>query len=469
MAQIHREPYITVAGLTDSKALIAWGAFYFEVGSSNSRFKLIEDKNLKNVNPPRKSSIGESSEPYGNAKVEYWEKTDPSNKKEITVDLSKKVNHVWIEDLKPNTKYQYRVFVGGTPWAEHKRHDWVDKPNQGMMLGNREYENEFTTYPRIDEATPDFAFAVIGDYGRGIKDPDDDNKQKEIAVALEKVVRQKDVRFVITTGDNIYGHGFFGRSDTGNEDSDWFFSHYQPYRYILNQIPFYPSCGNHDTDETEKSDDYIQLLDNFYISQRFFSSRDEGEAVKDKGLFFHFQFGKDVEFVSVDSSKHDGGDRAFSKDVNKSFIRNVFPAITDRPTAWRIPFFHHPPYVDGPSKSFDKYKDIRQQLVPLFEKAGVRLVFNGHEHNGQISLVNKIYYVLTGAAGELRDGKLKGQEEAHNIAWLPKHHFLLVEYKSGKMHITPYGEKNGEAVVLAEDIRRPNKEKFPIPLTIELS
>ena len=31
MAHVHREPYITLAGLTEDSALVAWGAFYFEV------------------------------------------------------------------------------------------------------------------------------------------------------------------------------------------------------------------------------------------------------------------------------------------------------------------------------------------------------------------------------------------------------------------------------------------------------
>ena len=140
---------------------------------------------------------------------------------------------------------------------------------------------------------------MLGDYGRGVRKPSTDrNRQREIAVALEKAVRQKGVRFVLTTGDNVYSGGA--------ADSDWFFTHYQPYRYILNRVPFYPACGNHDAGETESSDDYTQLLDNFYIRQRFFSGNDdEGEAVKETGLFYNFNFGSDVEFLAVDSAERE--------------------------------------------------------------------------------------------------------------------------------------------------------------------
>jgi hypothetical protein len=304
MAHIHREPYITLAALTESSALIAWGAFFFDVNGQemDGRFKIIEDKDLKFINPPRETSIGESSNFYGPARVQVLEKKNPGQVIEVEVKgetPESRVNHAWVNGLKPDTEYQYRVFVKDEPWAEEERRDWVFiNGKQGMFPNKRFYENEFRTYPLANQATPDLAFAVIGDYGRGVKKPStSENRQREIALALEQAVRTMGMRFVLTTGDNVYAGG--------GADSDWFFTHYQPYRYILNRVPFYPSCGNHDTDETEGSDDYTQLLDNFYIRQRFFSgNRDEGDAVKDKGLFYNFRFGRDVEFISIDSARH---------------------------------------------------------------------------------------------------------------------------------------------------------------------
>ena len=51
----------------------------------------------------------------------------------------------------------------------------------------------------------------------------------------------------------------------GDEDDDWFFTYFQPYRYVLNRVPVYPSIGNHDSGETEERDDRDQLMDNFYL------------------------------------------------------------------------------------------------------------------------------------------------------------------------------------------------------------
>src|SRR5215510_949204 len=474
MAHVHREPYITLAGLTEDRALIAWGAFFFDVNGQeiDGRFKLIEDKDLKFVNPPRATSIGESSSDYGPAKVLVWEKDgDPGQPIEVEVPSNSpntKVNHVWVEGLKPNTTYRYRVFVKNEPWAEEERRDWVTLGGkQGMFLNKGQYDNEFTTYPRATDPTPDFTFAVIGDYGQGMKKSD--SPQGKIAAALDLAVRTKGVRFVLTTGDHIYGQGLFHSSDTGDEDSDWFFTHYQPYRYILNRVPFYPTCGNHDTGETEKSDDYTQLLDNFYVRERFFSgNRDEGDAAKENGLFYRFRFGRDVEYIAIDSARPKNGDRAFMLPINSSILNQFLPAIAGTPDIWRIPFFHHPPYVDGPTKKNDK--DAETRLVKqIFEKAGVRLVFNGHEHNFQVSMHNKIHYVLSGAAGDLRPEPLRGDPMAHNIAWAPKHHFLLVEYKGGGMRVTPYGELQQGVLRPLAEVQKPDGRPFPLPLEISLN
>lgn len=468
MAHVHREPYITLAGLTEDSALISWGAFFFEVTGQeiDGRFKVIEDKDLKDINPPRESSIGESSNFYGAATVRVWENAGaPVVELQVSGDTPEsRVNHAWIRNLKPDTEYRYEVLVKGTPWANEERRDWVFlNGKQGMFPNKGRYDNRFRTYPRSTAVTPEFAFAVIGDYGRGVRKPStSSNRQREIALALEAAVRTKGVRFVLTTGDNVYSGG--------GADSDWFFTHYQPYRYILNQVPFYPSCGNHDTDETEGSDDYTQLLDNFYIRQRFLSGdHDEGEALKDNGLFYDLRFGRDVQFIAIDSAKQTpDSPRAFEKPSNTAFIRSVIPEIHGAPTTWRIPFFHHPPYVDGPS--YTNFTEVIKGLVqPIFEKGGVRLVFNGHEHNLQIAKQNNIHYVLTGSAGDLRPDKLFGAAESHNIAWAPEHHFMLVEYKGGKMSVTPYGElKHGklEPLTIVKD-RQGNP--FPLPLVVPLT
>jgi len=72
MPEFHAEPYIHLAGLSSTSALIAWGAFYFRVRSKGA-WKLVDDRDLEHVHPPRCDSIGVRSAPYGTARVNVFD------------------------------------------------------------------------------------------------------------------------------------------------------------------------------------------------------------------------------------------------------------------------------------------------------------------------------------------------------------------------------------------------------------
>ena len=74
-------------------------------------------------------------------------------------------------------------------------------------------------------------------------------------------------------GDNVYrGQPGVVGAEGGSEDDDWYGSFYQPYRYVLARIPVYPTVGNHDSGDTESSDDRDQIRDNFHTDERFLSA-----------------------------------------------------------------------------------------------------------------------------------------------------------------------------------------------------
>lgn len=62
-----------------------------------------------------------------------------------------------------------------------------------------------------------------------------------------------------------------------------------------------------------------------------------------------------------------------------------------------IVIFHHPPFNTGPCTEDEK--GLKRSIVPLFEKYGVDIVFNGHDHDYERSLYNNIYYIVTGGGG----------------------------------------------------------------------
>lgn len=127
-----------------------------------------------------------------------------------------------------------------------------------------------------------------------------------MAAALEGAVDREGVRLLLTTGDNIYaGRTLLGIpvGATGDEDDDWFFTFYQPYRYLINRIPVYPSIGNHDGNETEINDDRDQIMDNFYLMERLMGEEAAGRASIGPGLFYRFRFGSQIELVCLDTSR----------------------------------------------------------------------------------------------------------------------------------------------------------------------
>ena len=165
------------------------------------------------------------------------------------------------------------------------------------MQGGR-YDNRFRTNVSPLDKAPALTFAVIGDFGVGVKKDGEDRHQQRIGDALRAALDAHDIRFMLTTGDNIYAKtrlGFIPGGGSGDEDDDWFFTFFQPYRYVINRICVYPSIGNHDTNESEDNDDRGQVEDNLYLRERLAGEEAAGRASIGPGLFYRFRYGTAIE------------------------------------------------------------------------------------------------------------------------------------------------------------------------------
>src|SRR6185503_18504995 len=451
--KVHFEPYLHLAAVTHKSALVAWGGFYFKVVEEEGSFKLIDDSYLDSVHPPRKDSIGARSSTYGPARVEAFDEAGTL----VSFAETRTANHAWLPGLEADTTYRYRVVVNGREWAEGPRRDWRPGSRQGLDELGRTYDNRFRTHPRPEDARP-LVLAALGDFGTGVRHASTvERQQREVADALEEAVDREGVRLILTTGDNIYaGKTLLGIpvGATGDEDDDWFFTFYQPYRYLLNRIPVYPSVGNHDGNETEVNDDRDQLLDNFFLAERLLGEEAAGRASLTPGLFYRFRYGREIEFVCVDTSRRSllFGERFFRHVNHRPFLEASFPADggagKDAPR-WRVPFCHHPPYCAGPMHG--NSKSSLETLVPLYQRSGVRLVLSGHEHNFQHSRADGIDYFVTGGGGKVRAGRPEKTEDAHTVSWAAACHFLLVKIDGDEAEITPIGGDGKPLTVAGPD------------------
>jgi tartrate-resistant acid phosphatase type 5 len=455
---VHFEEFLHLAGLAHDKALIAWGGFYFRRGDSPyGEWRIVDDEELAAVAPsPRKETIGARSEPFGHATVEITR-----DGRRVTSAETAEHNHVWVEGLEADTEYRYRVVVDGRAWGEGALRDWSVEEATLIDAGGW-YDNRFRTFPATDANAP-VTFAVLGDFGVGIVDARlDGTRQLLLARALAKALDAHDVRLVITTGDNIYlGHQ--DTAGTGNEDDEWYSSFYQPYRYVLNRVPFFPTVGNHDAGDSESSDDRDQLADNLFLDHRFGPDVETGSASLGPGLFYRFQVGGNLEFICIDTSIATGMDVEHYFD-DPAHSRWVEETLRGDGARWRIPFSHHPPFCAGPEHG--NTTGMVDRLVPLFEETGVRLVLSGHEHNFQYAVVNDIHYVVSGAAGKLRSEPPRQFDSAGTRAWASAGHFLLGRADEHGVVLEPLAGVNDdgsfEPIELVDPHGRPHEPRLEI-------
>lgn len=367
------------------------------------------------------NSIGRESASMGHARVRVGDQ-----------NLETDRNWIEVKDLRPDTSYPYEVQVN----------------NQKVGGGS------VRTYP--DRASS-LAFFVIGDFGTG------DANQRGIANAMWQEFQKRaqsanPIRFVITMGDNIYADTNLGYIvvGSGDQDRDWEKKFFQPYSELLKQIPFYPSLGNHDGNSSENRGDLSAYLDNFFFPENR------------PARWYKFSFGGLADFFALDSTTNTTGghpEPIFKPGGDES--NWLARSLAESKALWKIPYFHHPPFNAGPGHGASL--NVLKHWTDMFQQNGVKVVFNGHEHNFQFSEDNdatgRIRYVLSGAGGELRNSNVMGNmAKAHVEGWAPQRHFCVVEIEGRTMRVTPVGaepivvkDRGGKPIAMPLVIQQPGQ------------
>ena len=227
--------------------------------------------------------------------------------------------------------------------------------------------------------------SVFGDAGRGSKD------QYDLGKVIEEYRQAFGFDTVLLTGDNIYGKD--GPADMKNKFE-------LPYKPILDAgVKFYASLGNHDTS-----------------NQRFYAlfnmNGEEYYRLDRNGISFYA-----LNSNYLDKKQLDWFVSELEKDKN----------------AWRVAFFHHPPFSSGGRHGSDE--EVRALLHPLFVKHGIDIVFTGHDHfYERVKPQDGITYFVAGAAGKIRKGDLKDRSEITAAGFDSDLSFMLVEFVDDEMH-----------------------------------
>ena len=183
--------------------------------------------------------------------------------------------------------------------------------------------------------------------------------------------------FCITMGD------LAGRGE--DKKTDYWQKHYfEPVKEIINQVCLYPCIGNHELYNEDTPIHYVYPKG----YEAIFNLPAENSGNE---LYYSFDKGP-VHFICLDvfwSPYTTGSDQYnwFIKDLEKT-TKNI-----------KIVFMHAGPFNSANNK--DIYiKPIRSDLVPLFEKYRVDLVFSGHYDYYQHNVVNGVNYIVQGTGGE---------------------------------------------------------------------
>jgi predicted MPP superfamily phosphohydrolase len=201
-------------------------------------------------------------------------------------------------------------------------------------------------------------FAAIGDNGTG------DQPEYEIANQMDLWHRRFPFDMVIMLGDNLYG---------SQGAADFVQKFERPYKSLLDAgVKFYASLGNHDKTSNDRYTLFNMGGERYYTYAR-----------------------KNVRFFVLDTNYLDPGQLVW-----------IERALRDAKEAWKIAYFHHPLYSDGGRHGSSV--DLRVRLEPIFVKYGVNVVYSGHDHiYERVTPQKGIYYFVSGAGGELRQGDLK--------------------------------------------------------------
>ena len=253
-------------------------------------------------------------------------------------------------------------------------------------------------------------FAAIGDNGTG------DQPQYEVARQMTTAHATFPYDLVIMLGDNMYG---------GQKPADFVNKFEKPYAALLGAgVKFRASLGNHDRPEN--------------VSYKLYNM---------DGRYYSYTR-NNVRFVVLDSTQ-----------LDPKQLQWLESTLRDAKEAWKICYFHHPLYSDAARHGSSV--DLRVVLEPIFLRHGVDVVFSGHDHvYERIKPQKGIYYFVSGAAGQLRKGNLRPDDET--AAYFDQDQsFMLVEVSdddmffsavsrtgrtvdSGVIHRTPASEKRFE-------------------------
>ncbi|WP_375514572.1 metallophosphoesterase family protein [uncultured Nostoc sp.] len=196
-------------------------------------------------------------------------------------------------------------------------------------------------------------FVSVADTGTGAKG------QYAVAGAMNAYHQKNPYDLVVLAGDNIYNNGEIEKIGEVFE---------RPYKVLLKQDVKFQAClGNHDI-RTANGDPQVKYA-----------------GFNMKGRYYTFKRNQ-VQFFALDTN------------INADWKNQLIwlekeLSLSNAP--WKVVFGHHPIYSSG---QYGNNPGFIKTFTPLFQKYGVQLYINGHEHSYERTrAIDGTTYLICGA------------------------------------------------------------------------
>lgn len=242
--------------------------------------------------------------------------------------------------------------------------------------------------------SPILRFVSVADTGTGTQD------QYAVAKAMTRYHSQNEFDLAILAGDNIYNDGEIKKINAVFE---------RPYQPLLKQgVKFHACLGNHDI-RTDNGNPQVLYL-GFNMQGRYYTFRRDP-----------------VQFFALDTN-HNADWQTQLMWLEQELSRSNAP--------WKVVFGHHQIYSSG---RYGINQNLIKTLTPIFQKYGVQLYINGHDHNYERTRsINGTAYLICGAGAGVRPVS-RSAWTAHSASQLS---FAAFDVYSDRLVISGIGTDN---------------------------
>ena len=319
-----RFPILTI-GKDQSERNFTWyskskGQGYLEIVEANDQKDFSNAMKIKAVTSDKNTTFDINDKSNEKVKIEKDKKDQALKDLYELKDMSN--SQVNIKNLKPNTKYMYRVYNGN---------------------GKKSQVFEFTTQPKGD-----FTFVLAGDpqIGAGKFYADRDKWEKALGTIKKQVPQMS---FLYSLGDQINEY---------TSKSELEYSGYIE-RENAKGITFATLIGNHDSQANS-------------YSQHFALPNVQAEGATEAGSNYYFVYNNTL-FIQLNSNNMNTAE-------HKATIEKAIEMTKNQNIKWKVVGFHHAIYSAATHANDDDIIKRRAEYPALMKQYGIDLIVAGHDH-----------------------------------------------------------------------------------------